>query len=132
MKNLLVLALFMATFINCSSSNPYTTSTRTNLDPFFIYEDEILEKSPYYMNIFDFISEARPRWLKGERFYDLKGVTISYPDVYINDIRYGEGNSLKNISIQNVYEIEYLQPNDAVSKYGTNVKGGIIIVKIQE
>lgn len=126
MKRILLLVLVMMSFLQCASSDSMVKPEK--FDPFFIYEDEI--RDAYYNNLYDFIYEARPAWLRGNRFTRLDGDKIFYPNVYLNNNNFGNHQSLKRLSVLKTYKVEYIKPEMAVTKFGVENMGGVILVNM--
>lgn len=122
-----VIVVILAAFIQCSSSDA-TKIKHNKYDPFFIYEDEI--RNAYYNNLYDFIIEARPQWLRPKHFHSMKFPKVSFPEVYVNGLRFGTMMSLKHLGVLKVYEVEYIKPIDATTRFGVDNDGGLIVVKM--
>jgi hypothetical protein len=84
------------------------------------------------LNAFDAVSLKRPFWLKsrGTRSLlgSLPGQTSEFPVVYIDSNYYGELESLRNIFVTNIREINYFDFNAANLRFGTGHTGGVIQV----
>ena len=113
--------------IGCSSSTT-NTGNRIRRDPFLIVRSEVVASN--VANAFDLISAARNNWLRGSITRSINFETTFYPVVYVNTIRYGGISSLKNIPIVNLYEIEFIRPTDAFSRFGADHSGGAILITI--
>ena len=50
--------------------------------------------------------------------------------VYLNAVRYGSVDALKNIPASSIDEIRYLSPIEATAKYGQGHSGGVILVVV--
>ena len=50
------------------------------------------------------------------------------PRVYVDDISYGNLNSLSNLSSASIREIRFIKAADATTRWGTGNIGGVILV----
>jgi len=78
-------------------------------------------------NLHQAIQQLRPIWLQS------RGATAQQqllPLVYVDGIRYGELESLRQIPISDVREVELIPARDATTQYGTGHAGGIVAVTI--
>jgi hypothetical protein len=73
---------------------------------------------------FEVIDLLRPQWLRTRGGPYL-------PVVYLDNTKYGEVESLRNIPAANIAEIRYLSANEATTLYGTGHIGGAIVVKVK-
>ena len=83
-------------------------------------------------NAYDAITLKRPFFLKSRGPRSLRGApvgqTVEYPIVYLDGMYYGEIESLRNISVDHIEEIDFLDFNAATVRFGTGHSGGIIHV----
>ena len=81
-------------------------------------------------NAYDAITLKRPFFLKSRGMRSLHeaptGQTVEYPVVYMDRMYYGDIESLKDISVNTIFEIRYLDFNEATVQFGTGHSGGII------
>ncbi len=84
------------------------------------------------LNAYDAVSLKRPFFLKsrGPRSLSMSapGQTSEFPVVYLDNMYYGELESLRLIPVINIREIDYLDFNDANLRFGTGHTGGVILV----
>lgn len=83
-------------------------------------------------NAYDAISLKRPFFLKSRGPRSLSsapvGQTVEYPVVYVDGMYYGEIESLRDMTVDHIKEIDYLDFNAATVRFGTGHSGGIILV----
>ena len=83
-------------------------------------------------NAYDAISLKRPFFLKSRGMRSLHdapaGQTVQYPVVFVDRMYFGELESLRNIAVNSITEIRYLDFNAATVQFGTGHSGGIILV----
>jgi hypothetical protein len=53
------------------------------------------------------------------------------PLVYVNGVRYGEPQTLRNLRVQEVEEIRFISATDATTRWGTGHTGGVIEVMLR-
>jgi len=87
-------------------------------------------------NAYDAVSLKRPFFLKSRGRRSINdaptGQTVEYPVVFVDRMYYGELESLRNISVNMIAEIQYLDFNAATVQFGTGHSGGIILVKLKQ
>jgi hypothetical protein len=69
---------------------------------------------------YEAVSRLRP--------YFLQTRGTAYPIVYVDNVRYGDVTSLREIAVQNIDRIEYISASDATTRFGTGHAGGVIMV----
>jgi hypothetical protein len=83
-------------------------------------------------NAYDAVSLKRPFFLKSRGMRSLHdapaGQTVQYPVVFVDRMYFGELESLRNIAVNSIAEIRYLDFNAATVQFGTGHSGGIILV----
>ena len=70
----------------------------------------------------------RPRWLEARIQATPANPSPIYARVYLDDVFYGEIESLYNIPSNLIEQIDYLGALDATTRYGTGYMGGVIRV----
>lgn len=96
-----------------------TASTSRNI----LTADEIAKTSAF--NAYDAVRLRRPAFLSP---HVPPGVGRKQPPVYLNGIYFGEVESLKDIQVIDIKEIQYLDSKDATTFYGTGYVAGVIMV----
>jgi hypothetical protein len=69
----------------------------------------------------------RPQWLRTRGVSSFSGE----PDpiiVYVDNVRFGEAESLLSLSLPNVEEIERIDATSATQRWGTGHSGGVLAV----
>jgi hypothetical protein len=85
-------------------------------------------------NAYDAIQQLKPDWFLQSQRRGVKSVNVAdstEPVVYVNNARYGDTQTLRNISTLNILEIRYLQPSEATTRFGTGHVGGAFLVKVK-
>jgi hypothetical protein len=127
MRKIQILLCLLALFSACSSMREGTTGT--------IPKDALTAQeiaTTIAQNAYDAISLKRPFFLKSRGPRSLRGApvgqTVEYPVVFLDGLYYGEIESLRNIPVQHVQEIDYFDFNAATLRFGTGHSGGVINV----
>jgi hypothetical protein len=128
MSKIVVLMFFVSAFVaGCSSMREGTTGkTRGDV----LTAEEIATTKA--QNAYDAVTLKRPFFLKSRGPRSLSsapaGQTVEFPVVYLDGMYYGEIESLRNITVEDIKEIDYLDFNAATIRFGTGHSGGIILV----
>ena len=90
--------------------------------------DEILATKT--QNAYDAVRRLRPSFLqtRGPTTLAPRGNTPTAPSVYLDNRRYGDIESLRTLTVDGIFEIRYLSPNQAQLKWGMNHASGVIHV----
>jgi hypothetical protein len=80
------------------------------------------------VNLYEALSQLRPAFLRSRN--NLPGVTTPAApvQVYIQGMRMGEIEHLRQIVAKSVAEVRFLEPQQAISRFGGNNTGGAILV----
>lgn len=127
MKNIMLLIGFALLLNSCGSAGGGSTATESRD---VLTAQEIATTNA--QNAYDAISMKRPWFLQSRGPRSLTqadpGQTNEYPIVYLDRMYYGEIESLRNIPVQQIKEIRFLDSNDATMQFGAGHTGGIILV----
>jgi outer membrane cobalamin receptor len=80
-------------------------------------------------NAHDLVQTLRPQWLRGRGATSLRSTEPTLPVVYVDGMRFGAVETLRQIGIESVTRIEYMSAADATNRYGTGHGGGVIHVQ---
>jgi hypothetical protein len=75
------------------------------------------------------IQRLRPAWLRARGQSSLSNPEPAFARVFVDEMQYGDINSLAGISTTEIESIEYISATDATTRYGTGYVGGIIRVR---
>jgi hypothetical protein len=75
---------------------------------------------------FTVIQRFRSGWLRARTQATFGNSEPAYAVVFVDEMRYGEINSLGRISSTEIESIQYIGATDATTRYGTGYLGGII------
>ncbi len=79
------------------------------------------------MGTLEAMQRLRPRFLR-PRASTGTSRQAEYPKVYLDNLRLESVNDLRTLPTSEVFEIRYLDPNDATTRYGTGHTAGVILV----
>jgi hypothetical protein len=90
--------------------------------------DDIEELSGSYGDAYQIVDRLRPRWLRSRGATSLRDPRAGYPVVYIDGLRFGALQTLREIDAQSVERMELLSSSAATTRFGTGHMGGAILV----
>jgi hypothetical protein len=76
----------------------------------------------------DAVRQLRPQYLRGRAVVSVEYPSASVPVVYMNGLFRGDLTSLRSILVHDIEEIQYINPSDATTRWGTGHAGGVIHV----
>jgi outer membrane cobalamin receptor len=76
----------------------------------------------------DVVQRLRPHFLQRRGPTSIRAEVSSYPVVYIDGLRRGDVNELRQIPAGTVERIEYISASDATTRWGTGHVAGVISV----
>jgi hypothetical protein len=120
------LVCVLATALCACSSAGGPKSPSTGANPKLITADEIA--ASHEPNAYEAIRSLRPNMLVVHGPTSVQGDDPGIV-VYVNGQRYGDLNSLREISANEIREIRFLNPAEAQYRYGAGYPEGIIEVK---
>lgn len=124
-KKCIILAVIAGVF----SCSPSTRSSRPpGSTATIIAEVEI--STIIASNVYQLIENLRPSWLRVRTQRSIRLADKVSPVIYVNRTRYGNVESLREILTLNLRMIEYLNPNDATTRYGGGHGGGAILLTL--
>jgi hypothetical protein len=77
---------------------------------------------------FTVIQRFRSGWLRPRTQATFGNSNPAYAEVFVDEMHYGDINSLSRISSNQIETIQYISATDATTRYGTGYMGGIIRV----
>lgn len=125
MKNSIAMLALAALFVACGSSHEGSKATMSKE---VLAAEEIATTGA--ITAYDAVRMRRPSFLvsKGVKSILQSTRSSTKPVVYLNDLYYGELETLQNISAVDVKEIRYVDPRSATISYGTGHVAGVILV----
>lgn len=79
-------------------------------------------------NLYETLEKLRPEWLRSRGQRSPTNRESELPLVYLDNSRYGELQSLRNLRAGEVTEIHWLSGPVATYRFGTGHSGGVILV----
>jgi hypothetical protein len=95
-----------------------------------ILESEITARAGEATNALQVVMKLRPQMLRSRGVIspnDPNG-EATMPKVYVDNVSYGNVESLSNINSSQIKEIRYIKATDATTQWGTGHTGGVILV----
>jgi hypothetical protein len=135
MKRFIGLAALMMATACGSAQTPVTTGTGGSRDS--LGQAEIQANRTAETTAYDLISHLRPEYLRNRGQNTLRETTsASGPPtynaptatVYLDNARFGDLESLKNISAESILRIQYLSASAAMTRFGTDSSAGAILI----
>lgn len=83
-------------------------------------------------NAYEAVQRLRGNFLSNRGKTTILGKSSPMPIVYLDGVRFGEVNSLRNISATTVQAIRLYRAWEAQQKYGNDVMGGVIEVTTKQ
>jgi hypothetical protein len=80
-------------------------------------------------NAYEVVQRLRPGWLRTRGRISIQYPTAQNPVVYVDNIRFGSPNSLRQVSVDAIEEIRYMGASEATTRFGTGHAGGVILVR---
>jgi hypothetical protein len=82
-------------------------------------------------NAYEAVQRLRPAFLRSRGPVSVRDPRPAMPLVYVNGVRYGEPQTLRNLRVQEVEEIRFISATDATTRWGTGHTGGVIEVMLR-
>ncbi|MEO7964922.1 MAG: hypothetical protein ABIT38_13550 [Gemmatimonadaceae bacterium] len=121
-------ALLLATSASACGARPHTSDPGGVRSSDVLTIDEILTSKT--QNAYDAVRRLRPSFLqtRGPTTLTARSEAPTAPLVYLDNRRYGDIESLRTLTVDGIFEIRYLSPNQAQLKWGMNHASGVIHV----
>ena len=92
-----------------------------------LLEEEI--RGAQVATAYQLVARLRPEWLRGRGRVSVRDPTAGAVVVYLNGMRQGGARALDAIVAETVLEMEYLNGQEATTRFGTGHGGGVILVR---
>ena len=83
------------------------------------------------VNLYEALSQLRPAFLRSRGIIPGATSPAAPIQVYIDGMRMGEPDYLRQIVAKNVLEVRFLEPQQAIARFGGNNTGGALIVTLR-
>ncbi len=94
-----------------------------------LLEDEI--RGTQVATAYQIVARLRPEWLRRRGRVSVRDPTAGAVIVYLNGMRQGGVSALDAIVAEAVLEMEYLNGQEATTRFGTGHGGGVILVRLR-
>jgi hypothetical protein len=84
--------------------------------------------NPSNQNAYTIVQRYRPRWLSPRTQGTITNPEPSFPQVYVDEVRFGPIDTLYRIDGTQIERIEFMSGLDATTRYGVGHDGGAIMV----
>jgi hypothetical protein len=128
---LVVAAFVMAISSGCATAGSASSGTsKGTRSQDVIAEAEITSRAREATTALQVIEQLRPQMLRGRGVSSPSDVSgeATLPRVYVDEVSYGNLNTLSNVSAGQIKEIRFLNSRDATTRWGTGHMGGVILV----
>ena len=117
--------LLLLTLAACASTQDQGAST----SPDTITRADITAYAGTYSNALQLVERLQPHWLRKRGRASVNTVAEGDIVIYLNDVRIGGPEALREISLDGIAEIRYLNAAKA-ARYGTGHQHGAILVRM--
>jgi len=90
--------------------------------------DEISMSRTGGASAYDLIQRLRPEYLRSRGTSSLNNPIPVTAVVYVDEVRFGQIESLRALSTEQIREIHYINASDATTRFGTDHVGGAILI----
>jgi hypothetical protein len=80
------------------------------------------------VSAYEAIQRLRPAWLQSRGPMSGGAASRSYPSVYMDGISMGGMDILRDLRVEHVHEMRFIQARDATTRFGTGHLAGVIEV----
>ena len=84
--------------------------------------------NPSSQNAYTIVQRFRPRWLSPRTQGTITNPEPSFPQVYVDEVRFGPIDTLYRIDGTQIERIEFMSGLNATTRYGVGHDGGAIMV----
>jgi hypothetical protein len=126
LRSLVVSTALVAISLGCASTGSGPGEVRRSQ----VLTQEEIASSGVSGNAFDVVTRLRPNFLASRGPTTLGNAQTKgmYPNIYLDDIPYGDINTLRNIDASVIAEIRLYQAGEAQTKFGMGNSGGVIAI----
>jgi outer membrane receptor protein involved in Fe transport len=78
---------------------------------------------------YEVVQQLRPEYLRTRGVQSMQSASTQMAVVYVDGVRQGGPDALRQIPRESIQEIRYLNGSDATTQYGTGHGGGAILVR---
>ncbi len=119
------IAIFLA--LGCGSAPvPVATGAPGHRD--MLLQAEIDSNRTAGMSVYDLLAKVRPEYLRSRGSNSLRDVTPPTAVVYVDNVKYGTLDALRQMSAENLAQVQYLSATNATTRFGMDHGGGAILI----
>lgn len=89
---------------------------------------EELERAPGVTNAYEAVERLRPNFLRSRGPQSLRSPTVPPIIVYLDQVRLGQVETLRGITVEAIQQIRHVPARDAQQRFGLDHTGGVIEV----
>ena len=93
-----------------------------------LFDAEIQSNRAPGRTAYDLLANLRPEFLRSRGTNSFRDITPLTAVVYIDNMKYGSLEQLRNLSADRVFQVRYLSAADATTRFGMDHGGGAILV----
>ena len=127
MRKHAIASLMYFSIASCSASATGGHSEANDRD--FITSEEIQSARDPGWSTWDLISRLRPNFLRSHSAQSLREADPVYAVVYLDEIPYGDLESLKSLTTNKIKTVQFLSPYDTKARFGSYMAGGAIMIR---
>ena len=124
----LVMALALQLFLVSCGNSPSPSQDLGLRNRSILTAEEIQLQKGGAWTAYDVIARLRPEYLRSRGASSFRNAVPATAVVYVDEMRYGTINSLKTMSADQIWRIQYINAADATTRFGTDHLGGAILI----
>lgn len=125
-RTIIVLALQL--FVAGCGAGPAPTGGLGFRDRNILTAEEIDLSRSTGWTAYDLIAQLRPEYLRSRGPASLRSTTPVRAVVYVDEMRFGDLDSLRSMNADQIHHIRYVNAADATTRFGTDHLGGAILI----
>ena len=125
-RTIIALALFLS--VAACGSGPSPTGGLGFRNRSILTAEEIEASRAIGWTAYDLIAQLRREYLRSRGPSSLRSLAPVTAVIYVDDMRFGELESLRTISADQIRSIQYINAADATTRFGTDHFGGAILI----
>ena len=131
MQRFIVVVALHVFLLGCGSGPPRDGGL-SSFNRSLLTADEIQSSRSVGSSAYDLISQLRPEFLRSRGRASLQDMSPVTAVIYVDDIRFGELDSLRKLGADQIYNVRYIGASDATTRFGTDHLGGAILINTKK
>jgi hypothetical protein len=128
MHRILLAAILFDVTVGCGSA-PVSQEPFARRNRAVLAFDEIQAAKGAGWSAYDVIAQLRPEYLRSRGASSVRDPEPPTATVYLDGVRFGNLQTLKSLSGEQIQHIEYINAADATTRFGTDHAGGAIMIR---